>query len=136
MTTMFVSAIVAAACTLMAHGALPDAHCTPGAVQSTNATAICMPGWASRHRHVTSSTRAQVSRRYGLTGNHPFPQWEVDHRVPLELGGSNTITNLWPEHRPQTKDQLENKLHDQVCAGQIKLVRAQRIFERDWRAYQ
>jgi 5-methylcytosine-specific restriction endonuclease McrA len=95
-----------------------------------------MPGWASRHRHVTSTTRAQVYRRYGLTGNHPFPQWEVDHRVPLELGGSNTITNLWPEHRPQTKDQLENTLHDQVCSGQIELARAQRIFKRDWRAYQ
>ena len=133
---MFVSAVVAAACALMAHGALPDSHCTPGAVQSTDAKAICMPGWASRHRHVTASTRAEVYRRYGLSGSHPFPDWEVDHRVPLELGGRNKITNLWPEHQPQTKDRLENNLHARVCAGQIKLARAQRIFERDWRPYQ
>ena len=133
---MLTPALIAAACTLMAGGALPDHHYTPGTVQSTSSAAICTPGWASRHRHVTSTTRALVYRRYGLRGSHPFPEWEVDHRVPLELGGSNAITNLWPEHHPQTKDQLENKLHDEVCSRQIRLARAQRIFERDWRVYQ
>jgi hypothetical protein len=136
MTAVFASAFVAAACTLMAHGALPDSHCTPGAVQSTDAHAICMPGWASRHRHVSSRMRTEVYRRYRLTGCHPFPQWEVDHRVPLELGGSNAMTNLWPEHHPQAKDHLENKLHRRVCSGRMKLGRAQRIFKRDWRTYQ
>jgi hypothetical protein len=133
---MFANAIVAAGCTLMAHGALPDQHCTPGAVQSTNARAICTPGWASRHRHVTSATRAEVYRLYGLSGSHPFPEWEVDHRVPLELGGSNAITNLWPEHNPKTKDRLENKLHDRVCSGKMTLTRGQRIFKRDWRRHE
>jgi 5-methylcytosine-specific restriction endonuclease McrA len=133
---MLTSAIVAAASTLMAGGALPDHHCTPGRVQSTSARAVCTPGWASRHRHVTTATRALVYRRYGLRGSHRFPEWEIDHRVPLELGGSNAITNLWPEHHPQAKDRLENQLHARVCTHQTTLARAQAIFKSDWRRHE
>jgi hypothetical protein len=114
---------------------LPDRACTPGAVQSTNTRAVCTSGWASEHRHVTSATRTEVYRRYGLTGSHPFPEWEVDHRIPLELGGSNALKNLWPEHHPRAKDHLENELHERVCAGNMTLARAHRIFKRDWRRY-
>jgi hypothetical protein len=56
------------------------------------------------------------------------------HRVPLELGGSNQMTNLWPEHHPQRKDTLENRLHERACSGQMSLELAQRVFLRDWRA--
>jgi 5-methylcytosine-specific restriction endonuclease McrA len=107
-----------------------------GGVQSRDVHAICTPGWASRHRHVSDSLRAEVYRRYGLSGRHPFPEWEVDHRVPLELGGSNAIVNLWPEHNPQPKDRLEDRLHSQVCSGRLRLAKAQRIFKRDWRRYE
>jgi hypothetical protein len=78
--------IAAAACALAAHGQLPDSHCTPRALQSHDARAICTSGWAGRHRHVADSERAEVYHRYGLHGPHPFPEWEVDHRVPLEVG--------------------------------------------------
>jgi hypothetical protein len=122
---LLVHAMVAAACSLMARGQLPDSQCTSGAVQSTNAEAICTPGWASRHRHVTAATRRLVYRRYGL-------EWEVDHRVPLELGGSNRISNLSPEHHPKQKDGLENRLHQQVCSGRMRL-RTARVFLGDWR---
>jgi hypothetical protein len=94
MTPMLVSAVVAAACTLMAHGALPDPHCTPGAVQSTDAHAICMPGWASRHRHVTSGTRAAVYRRYGLAV--AATELERDAVVDLPLGtGDRDHARAW-----------------------------------------
>jgi hypothetical protein len=63
---MLTPEVLAAACTLMAGGALPDHHCTPGSIQSTSAPAICTPRWANRHRHVTDATRALVYRRYGL----------------------------------------------------------------------
>ena len=52
---------IAAACALMAGGALHDHHCTPGSVQSTSASAICTPGWASRHRHVTDVSSCTFS---------------------------------------------------------------------------
>jgi hypothetical protein len=64
---------------------------------------------------------------------------EIDHIVSLELGGSNNVANLFPEpgsgaanyHR---KDQLENRLHDMVCAGSISMRTAQRSIARDWEA--
>ena len=46
----------------------------------------------------------------------------IDHLIPLEHGGSNSIKKLWPEcHRTspwnaQVKDNLEDKLHELVCS--------------------
>lgn len=62
---------------------------------------------------------------------------EIDHIVALELGGSNDIANLFPEHaqtRPgyHTKDRLENRLHRMVCDGRIALAAAQRAIASDW----
>jgi hypothetical protein len=56
--------------------------------------------------------------------------------VSLELGGSNDITNLWPEvgKIPNPKDAVENKLHDEVCTGTITLVTAQEEIAKDWQA--
>lgn len=121
--------------TCVVRSGLPDPRCTPGAVQSTDRRAVCTPGWATAHRNVTSATRARVYREYGLSGPHPFPAWEVDHRVPLELGGSNSIRNLWPEHGPAAKDDLEDSLHARVCSGRMALRRAQAVFQSDWRRF-
>lgn len=119
-----------AACMFL--GPLPDPVCTPGDIQSRSAKVVCTPGWASRHRHVTQATKALVYASYRLTGPHPFPEWEVDHRIPLEIGGSNSTRNLWPEHNPQSKDRLENRTHEKVCTGRMSLSHAQRIFKGDW----
>jgi hypothetical protein len=43
--------------------------------------------------------------------------------------------HLWPQHRPQAKDRLENRLHQNVCSRRMRLRRAVRIFELDWRRY-
>jgi hypothetical protein len=77
-----------------------------------------------------------VYAEYGIAERSPG-QFEVDHSVPLELGGSNDIANLWPEAaelRPgfHEKDQVENYLHDQVCAGSISLLDGQRAIARNW----
>lgn len=61
--------------------------------------------------------------------------------ISLELGGSNDITNLWPEPydwpwNAHMKHALENKLHQMVCAGQITMQEAQQT-ATDWiSAYQ
>jgi hypothetical protein len=57
--------------------------------------------------------------------------------VSLELGGSNAIANLWPEPYAgrwgaRTKDVLENRLHDLVCDGRLRLRAAQRLEARNW----
>lgn len=120
-------------------GALPDPACTPGAIfpDATKAQ-ICQSGYASGVRSVPSSEKTQVYQEYGVS-HHTTGQYEVDHLVSLELGGSNSIANLWPEAaspKPgfHEKDQVENYLHDQVCTGRISLARAQYDIATNWLA--
>ncbi len=121
---------------------LPDPQLTPGAA-FTDATRqeICVPGYAKRVRAVPLKVKQQVYREYGIRQHKPG-EYEVDHLVPLGLGGSNHITNLWPEpyHGPNNahnKDKLEDFLHQQVCAGNVPLQQARQEIQTNWiAAYQ
>jgi hypothetical protein len=121
----------------VASNGLPDAACTPGAIFSTaTRDQICQSGYASSVRNVSSSEKDQVYAEYGIASHSPG-QYEVDHLVSLELGGSNDIANLWPEAASPNpgfhqKDQVENYLHDQVCTGAISLATAQQEIATNW----
>jgi hypothetical protein len=116
---------------------LPDRDCTPGAVfLSATKEQICTPGYTKKVRNVTSSTKEKIFASYGITSHGPG-EYEVDHLIPLELGGSNELANLFPEAaepRPgfHEKDQVENYLHDEVCEGRIALQDAQHKIASDW----
>lgn len=119
------------------NGALQDTACTPGDILP-NATKdqICKSGYASSVRNVPTSEKNQVYAEYGIT-HHTTGEYEVDHLVSLELGGSNDISNLWPEAatpKPgfHEKDKVENYLHDQVCSGAISLQQAQAEIATNW----
>ncbi len=122
-----------------ANGPLPDSECTPGAIfPDATVSQICESGYASSVRNVTTSVKNNVYAEYGIT-THYTGQYEVDHLVSLELGGSNDIANLWPEAASPTpgfhqKDQVENYLHDQVCSGKIPLKQAQIDIATNWLA--
>jgi len=70
---------------------------------------------------------------YGIPPDTPS---ELDHLVPLELGGSNDVTNLWPEvgSIPNAKDEVENTLHSWVCSGKMTLIQAQTEIAGDWQS--
>lgn len=120
-----------------AGGPLPDKDLTPGDVFSTaTRSQICVPGYSSRVRNVSDRVRRDVFAAYNID-YALHADYEVDHLVPLELGGDNTVANLWPEPRQgsnsaSVKDHLENHLHALVCAGQVALLEAQRAIEGDW----
>lgn len=119
-----------------AQGSLPDPACTPGEVLTTDSAAVCAPGYASSVRDVTSSKAASVYAEYGIA-SHQTGQYEVDHLISLELGGSNGIANLWPEAANANpsfheKDKVENYLHGQVCSGAITLGEAQAEIATEW----
>ncbi len=122
-----------------AHDGLPDSACTPGAIiPSATKAAICVSGYAHSVRNVPESEKIQAYQQYGIA-HHTAGQYEVDHLVSLELGGSNDIANLWPELASPTpgfhqKDEVENYLHDQVCQGAISLQQAQREIATNWLA--
>lgn len=123
----------------VAHGGLPDSACSPGAI-FPNATVkdICTPGYSSSVRNVPTSEKNLAYAEYGIHSHHSG-QYEVDHLISLELGGSNDIANLWPEAASPTpgfhqKDQVENYLHDQVCSGAVSLKDAQYEIATNWLA--
>jgi hypothetical protein len=115
--------------------ALPNHRLTPGAHFPVGRATICQSGYSARVRNVPASEKNADYADYGL--KHVAYAYEVDHLVSLELGGSNAITNLWPEHYydpwgARTKDRLENKLHELVCSGQLSLASAQRQEAANW----
>ncbi len=120
-------------------GSLPDKACTPGAVfEQATVAEICVSGYTKTMRNVTVALKRDVYAEYGVE-HRVKGEYEVDHLVPLELGGSNDIANLWPEPaepRPgfHEKDKVENYLHEQVCSGQMELRAAQSVIANDWLA--
>ena len=118
----------------------PNPSLTPGAVLTTDASTICTPGYASSVRDVSTATKEQVYAEYGVSYPQPLGAYEVDHFIPLEIGGSNDITNLWLEPATPTpgfhqKDQFENFEHGQVCNGTISVAEAQSRMASDWYLY-
>lgn len=123
------------------HGvAEPDRSLTPGSVLSGSTKArICTPGYTRTVRHVSAATRRSVFQAFRIAYPPARGAYELDHLIPLELGGGNAATNLWPEPSrgvgsAGVKDQLENHLHALVCSGQLGLLQAQRAIAGDWYA--
>jgi hypothetical protein len=117
-------------------GPLPDPTCTPGAAMTTDMTVVCQHSTKER-RNVSSEVHRQAFTEYGFTYPQPHGAFEVDHLIPLELGGDNVMANLWPEAAEPTpgfhqKDKVENYLHRQVCSGAMSLADAQRQIAIDW----
>jgi len=121
----------------------PDKNLTGGSVRTGDRDAAC--GHARENRGpLRSARRDEILRRYGLPpGTHP--DYEIDHFIPLCLGGSDDPSNLWPQPRrsiektwnAEAKDRLERLMCNMVCDGQIDIATAQQAFATDWiAAYQ
>ena len=70
----------------------PNPSLTLGAVLTTDASTICAPGYASSVQEVSTATKKEVYAEYGVSYPQPLGAYEVDHFIPLEIGGSNDIT--------------------------------------------
>lgn len=120
----------------------PDHTCTPGEInpavtQETIAATICRSGYTKTIRPPVSYTeqlKIQSIKAYGYADT-TVRNYEEDHLISLELGGSPTDPrNLWPEPgaSPNEKDSVENYLHKQVCNGSMSLQEAQKEISTDW----
>ena len=119
------------------NGPYPDPACTPGAVFPVTAEQVCTPGYAGKARNVSAAEKKSVYEEYGLAYPQAKGTYEADHFIPLELGGSNDIANLFPEVAVPApgfheKDLVENFLHQEVCGGRMPLSEAQREISADW----
>lgn len=119
---------------------LEDKACTPGAIiDGVTKDQVCVPGYSKSVRNVPESEKNQVYLEYGIT-THTVGEYEVDHLISLELGGSNDISNLWPEAAQpipgfHEKDKVENYLHDQVCSEKMSLQEAQLKIANNWEEF-
>jgi len=127
--------------------ARPKARLTPGALnpavdQANIRRTICARGYSKSIRppeRYTERLKRLGVRRYGYRDQR-LRDYEEDHLVSLELGGSPTSPrNLWPEPHhviggwgSYAKDRLENRLHRLVCRGRLPLAQAQREIAGDW----
>lgn len=122
----------------LAQDNLPDEACTPGAIFPTVVTEeICVPGYSRKARKVSSSQKERIYAAYGIK-THTVGEYNIDHLISLQLGGSNEDANLWPEAaepRPgyHEKIKVENFLHAALCKGDITLSEAQRLVSQHWR---
>src|SRR5450759_2271069 len=115
---------------------LPDPSLSPGDTLDVTTGDICVSGYSAKVRDVPQLVKDQVYAEYGITSHAPG-SYEVDHIISLELGGSNSIRNLFPEPydgdwNAHIKDKLENKMHSLVCSGQLDLAIAQQEISTDW----
>lgn len=118
-------------------GRLPDPGCTPGAYDpAITAAVLCAAGYrTSGYRPPESQTeRFKFDSAYPAYGIPDGTKSELDHLVPLELGGANDAANLWPEvgHIPNAKDAVEEHLHNAVCSGRVTLAAARSAIAANW----
>jgi hypothetical protein len=130
---------------MVASLALPHHALTPGSIdhhvtQANIKKTICKPGWTGTVRpseDYTNNIKLQLLPKYGHHTDNPL-DFELDHLIPLELGGASiNVKNLWPQPYAGTwgarkKDVLETKLNHMVCAGTIKLDKAQHDISKHW----
>jgi hypothetical protein len=118
-------------------GAVPDRSLTPGATRRVAVNEVCSMVHEEVVRAVSKSLRQEVFQEYGIVNAHA-EDYEIDYLIAPGLGGAEDIRNLWPEPytsptwNARAKDDLEEHLHQLVCADKLDLATAQRDIATDW----
>ena len=86
-------------------------------------------------RKVSHATRVKVSQPYGVSEDE-LDAYQVDHLLPLGLGGSNSEKNLWPVPYAQArkKAEFEFETFNQLKDGKItqrEAISRIRVWVRD-----
>ena len=106
-------------------------------------------GRLKRLQLADGGTITTLNFTYTVVGEHIAGEpadYEEDHLIALELGGApHDPRNLWPEPwerrgaglapagtGAESKDKVENRLHDEVCAGTMSLKAAQHKIATAW----
>lgn len=135
---------------------LPNEKLTQGHSRVVSTQDLCTTS-TKLVRNVHAKLKKQIYTQYGLTGNHTGyckdlskydnngslivgqkdEGCEIDHLRSLQLGGSNDITNLWPQPyfgqwNAHDKDLLEGYLHRQICKGKLTIDQAQKEISTNW----
>lgn len=102
----------------------PDLSLTPGALCNTPSEFRYPERIAYCKRDVNSWQKELVFisyRKIGWSLSGERSQYKVDHFIPLCIGGSNDITNLWPQYFTvyEKTDELEPLACEVLAKGRI-----------------
>jgi len=130
---------VAAACAValpaIAAAQLPNNYYTPGKAEKVDIKQLCAATFDASAKPISDWQKNETLTRYGVRPEK-F-SGELEHLIPVSLGGTNDPDNLYPfhgqgEYTLEAKQRLAAKLHELVCDGKISLKQAQEIFKKDW----
>lgn len=114
----------------------PNPEMTPGSL-CTNSTTYRYPEKIKYcDRSVSTGTKRKIiheyDERFGFTIEEmPRGDFKIDHFIPLSIGGSNDVTNLWPQHKSVYvhTDPLESEVFNLISEGKIKQAEAIRVIK-------
>jgi hypothetical protein len=120
---------------------LPSSFLTPGDARKVTKEQICAPGYLESIKPTRISMKEEAFSRYGLRDGQSKTE-VLDHLIPVSLGGTDSVENLWPEPEKgdwnaTQKNALELKLVTMVCDGTLTVKQAQTAIKKNWvAAYQ
>lgn len=131
---------------------VPDPNCTPGAINPTlTLEVLSNPKFTTKfvRDEADGSKATDKAKTYDWYGiKHPTNNTgenqvcELDHFISLEIGGADTLDNIWPQCGPsgvalmeryfKQKDAVEDYLAWLVTHNSMDLKLAQRCIAHDW----
>ena len=123
--------------TVNAEGPKPRFAITPGETHPITLEEVCLYERAETiSRDIPQDMQQRVFAAYGVKSPQK-DQFEVDYLITPDLGGTESVRNLWPQPysvrwNARVKDKLEERLHELVCGHKLDLATAQRDIAVDW----
>lgn len=120
--------------------AVPIEALNPDVHQDTIQQTICVAGYTASVRPSTTYTngvKLKLLREHALPAS-AASEYELDHRIPLALGGhprnlQNLMLQPWDgKNGAKAKDRLERSLQRLVCSGKVLLDDARKAIYVDW----
>lgn len=115
----------------------PNPKLTPGATRPVSMQDVCAVPHEEVVVDVPEPLREKILREYGIAEKREN-DFEIDFLIAPRLGGTEDPQNLWPEPyassiwNARVKDDLEERLHEMVCSGEVSLKTAQNDISADW----
>ena len=106
---------------------LPNPKLTPGKIAQRG-----------KDQHgVSVAIEQKIFKRYRIPWTRRA-EFKIDHLIPLELGGADSVENLWPQnlrvkpYSAERKELLTKCLLLRIAQGRITLAQAQTAMQEDW----